>query len=59
MEVVVGHLELGTLGVLLVNAYVAYQLVMEDAGVPKSHWLTHYDFRRAIALAWIAADELT
>jgi Transposase IS4 len=45
------------LGVLLVNAYVSYQLVMEESGIPRSQLMTHYDFRREIALAWIASDE--
>ena len=44
-------------GVLLVNAYVCYKKVMEEAGVPKKEWLSQYDFRRQIALAWIQFDE--
>jgi hypothetical protein len=46
-------------GVLLVNAYVYYKKVMEESGVPKREWLTHYEFRRAIALAWVKSDEPT
>jgi hypothetical protein len=30
---------------------------MEEAGVPKKEWLTQYQFRRHIALAWIQVDE--
>ena len=44
-------------GVLLVNAYVYYKKVMEEAGVPKKEWLSHYEFRKAIALAWVQSDE--
>jgi hypothetical protein len=44
-------------GVLLVNAYIFYQKVMEESGVPKKEWLSHYEFRRQIALAWIQVDE--
>jgi Transposase IS4 len=47
------------LGVLLVNAYVTYRLVMEDNNIPRSQWMTHYQFRRAIAIAWIKSDEPT
>ena len=46
-------------GVLLVNAYVYYKKVMEEAGVPKKEWLSHYEFRRQIALAWVQSDEPT
>ncbi|MGL5935534.1 MAG: hypothetical protein ACRCZI_07915, partial [Cetobacterium sp.] len=44
-------------GVLLVNAYVFYKKVMEEAGVPKKDWLTQFEFRRQIALAWVQFDE--
>jgi hypothetical protein len=44
-------------GVLMVNAYVYYKKVMEENGVPKKEWLTHYEFRRHIALAWVQSDE--
>jgi hypothetical protein len=45
------------LGVLLVNAYVTYLLVMEENDIPKNQCMSHYMFRRAIALAWIKSDE--
>ncbi len=41
------------LGTLMVNAYVSYRTFLTDEGVPKSQLLSHYDFRRAIALAWL------
>lgn len=44
-------------GVLLVNAYVYYKKVMEESGVPKKEWLTQYQFRKAVALAWVQMDE--
>lgn len=44
-------------GVLLVNAYVCYRKVMEQEGVPPSQWLSHYQFRKAIAVAWVSSDE--
>jgi hypothetical protein len=46
-------------GVLLVNSYVYYKKVMEEAGVPKKEWLSHYQFRKAIAIAWVQSDEPT
>ena len=45
------------LGVLVVNAYMVHRDVMEEAGVPKKDWLTHYEFQQAVALAWIDLDE--
>lgn len=50
---------LWALGVLTVNAYVFYKTVMEEERVPKKEWLTHYQFREAIAMAWIQMDEPT
>jgi Transposase IS4 len=44
-------------GVLIVNAYVYYKKVMEESGVPKKEWLSQYEFRQQIALAWIKFDE--
>jgi len=42
------------LGVLLVNAHVTYKLVLEAEGkVPMSH----YEFRKTIALSWIHSAE--
>jgi hypothetical protein len=54
-----GLLWLWSLGVLLVNAYTTYQMVMKDANIPKKHWFTHYQFRKAIAMAWVSSDEPT
>ena len=45
------------LGVQMVNAYVVYKDVMEVEGVPKKDWLSHYEFNKAVALAWIDRDE--
>lgn len=50
---------LWSLGVLLVNAYATYQLVMEEAGVPKNKWKSHYTFRKEIAMAWVNSNEPT
>jgi Transposase IS4 len=46
-------------GVLLVNAYIFYQKSMDEWGVPKRERLSHYEFRRRIALAWVSKDEPT
>ncbi|CAB9519576.1 unknown protein [Seminavis robusta] len=46
-------------GVFLVNAFVVYNQVMEEANVPKKHRLTHYAFREKIALQWIKSDEVS
>jgi Transposase IS4 len=46
-------------GVLIVNAYIFYKKVMEESGVPKKDWLSQYEFRKKIALAWIQYDELS
>jgi len=45
------------LGVQMVNAYVVYKDVMKTEGVPRKDWLTHYQFNKAVALAWIDRDE--
>jgi hypothetical protein len=42
-------------GVLLVNSYVTYCHVLKTAGKTK---LSHYDYRKACALAWIDKDEM-
>ena len=44
------------IGVLLVNAFVVYKLVCEADGVTP---LTHYEFRKTIALSWIDKGEVT
>jgi hypothetical protein len=41
------------IGVQFVNAYVVYCKVMEASGTPKKDWLSHYDFRKTVALEWI------
>jgi hypothetical protein len=48
---------LWALGVMLVNAFAAYQMVMEENGIPRSRMMSQYDFRRAIALAWVSSNE--
>jgi hypothetical protein len=45
------------MGVQFVNAYIVYRKVMEKSGTPKKEWLSHYDFRRAVALEWISGKE--
>jgi Transposase IS4/SAP domain len=44
------------IGVLLVNAYIIYCKVMEKNDVSKKDILTQYEFRKAIALAWISGN---
>jgi hypothetical protein len=44
-------------GVLQVNAYLFYQKMMDEFGVPKRDRLSQYDFRHSIALAWCSKDE--
>jgi hypothetical protein len=48
-----------SVGVLLTNAYKVYLRVNEDEGVvaKKDGLLTHYEFRKAIALYWIHPEE--
>ena len=41
---------LGGFGVLLVNAYVSYRSYCEQHNIKP---LSHYEFRRSIALAWL------
>ena len=41
------------IGVILVNAYVVYITVLKQQSVNKKDILSHHDFRKAIALAWI------
>jgi len=45
------------IGVLAVNACLCYCDVMESEGIPQNKWLTHYEFQREIAMAWINLDE--
>jgi Transposase IS4/SAP domain len=44
------------IGVMLVNAFIIYKKVMEESGTPSKDWLSQYDFRRLIAMAWIGPD---
>jgi len=44
------------LGVLLVNSYVVYKKTCEADGITP---ITHYEFRKAIALSWIDKNEPT
>ena len=41
------------LGVLLVNCCISYVKFLEDNNVPKKNILSQYEFRKAIALAWL------
>ena len=45
------------IGVMMVNAYVYYVSLNLLAGKAKKNLLSHHDFRRAIALSWIAPDK--
>jgi len=45
------------LGVSMVNAHVFYVDFMKSQGIPKWRILTHYQFNRAVAIAWIDRDE--
>ena len=43
-------------GVMLTNAYVVYLDVNEQKGIKKSKLLSHHNFLKEIALAWIRKD---
>jgi Transposase IS4 len=45
------------MGVLLVNAYVSYVKFNLMNGKKKNELLSHYEFRKAIALAWLDPDQ--
>jgi len=45
------------IGVLLTNAYIQYCQVQEEANVPRSQKLTHYQFPLDICAAWIDKNE--
>jgi hypothetical protein len=45
------------LGVMLVNAYVVYTTFLKEQGVHQKNILTHYNWRKAVALAWISPEE--
>lgn len=42
--------------VLLVNSYVSYKTYMEEMGYTSKQILSHYEFLRQIALAWLDSD---
>ena len=44
------------IGVILVNAYIFYRRVNLEAGVIKSDLLSHQNFRKQVAMAWISPD---
>lgn len=44
------------LGVILVNLYIVYVKVCEEEGVDKNNIISHYDFRKKVAMAWINPD---
>jgi len=45
------------MGVLLTNAYLVYRKLQDDAGVPNSRRLSHYDFLLEVGTAWVSANE--
>jgi hypothetical protein len=45
------------LGVMLVNAYIMYTKVLLLNGVDRKQHLSHHDFRKAIAFAWINPEK--
>ena len=47
---------LGGLGVILVNSYIVYLQVCRQEGVEKRNILSHHDFRKKVAMAWINPD---
>jgi hypothetical protein len=44
-------------GVMLVNAYIFYKKINKENGVDPSRLLSHHDFRKAIAFAWINPEK--
>ena len=42
---------------MMTNAYIIYLKVNEEYGLKKKDLLSHHDFQRAIALAWIGHDD--
>jgi Transposase IS4 len=44
------------LGIVIVNAYICYVEFNLTAGKKKKDLLSHYEFRKAIALAWLDPD---
>jgi hypothetical protein len=45
------------LGVMLVNSYILYKKVLLKNGVTRLQLLSHHDFRKAIAFAWINPEK--
>jgi hypothetical protein len=37
--------------------YVVYTLFLNEQGVSEKNILTHYNFRKVVALAWISPEE--
>ena len=46
----------GLLGCVLKNAYVLYLKICDDYGIPKVIRVTHLEFRKGVALAWINTE---
>ena len=44
------------IGVTLVNAYIVYRRVSLKYGVSKSDLLSHHNFRKQVAMAWISPN---
>ena len=44
------------IGVILVNAYILYIRLCEEEGIPKRYIMSHHDFRKKVAMAWINSD---
>ena len=42
--------------VIIVNAYIVYRKVNLEAGVIKSDLLSHHNFRKQVAMAWISPN---
>ena len=45
------------IGTLLTNAYVVYKKVLTGEGVDPKFLLSHYDFRKDVALYWINPEK--
>jgi hypothetical protein len=44
-------------GVMLVNAYIFYKRINKENGVDPSQLVSHHDFQKAIAFAWINPEK--
>ena len=47
----------GAFGVLMINSFVVYKLVHTISGTPKGQVLSHFDYRKSIAISWIKDDD--